>query len=247
MTSRWGMAVPLVGVAAGLIFAVSATVSEGEDIRPAQADRSEALAELDRTVGAKQDEVGALRTEVEQIAVERGVSDRDDPVARQAGLTEVRGEGIEVRLDDSPLRGSRVPEGFGPNDLVIHQEQVQAVVNALWAGGAEGIQLMDQRIVSTSAVRCVGNTLILQGRVYSPPFVIRAVGPVEDMEAMLDGSVEVQMMREYTDLVGLGYEQTPQETVELPPYSGTILLEEAVAEKSRPGARTGSSGSDRAG
>ena len=42
------------------------------------------------------------------------------------------------------------------------------MVNALWQGGAKGIQVMDQRLISTSAVRCVGNTLILQGRVYSP-------------------------------------------------------------------------------
>ena len=44
------------------------------------------------------------------------------------------------------------------------------MVNALWAGGAEAMQIMDQRVISTSAVRCVGNTLILQGRVYSPPY-----------------------------------------------------------------------------
>ena len=46
------------------------------------------------------------------------------------------------------------------------------MVNALWQGGAQGIKVMDQRLISTSAVRCVGNTLILQGRVYSPPYKI---------------------------------------------------------------------------
>ena len=50
------------------------------------------------------------------------------------------------------------------------------MVNALWAGGAEAMMLMDQRVISTSAVRCVGNTLLLQGRVYSPPFRITAIG-----------------------------------------------------------------------
>ena len=41
--------------------------------------------------------------------------------------------------------------------------------------------LMDQRVISTSAVRCVGNTLILQGRVYSPPYVITAIGNQTDL------------------------------------------------------------------
>ena len=35
---------------------------------------------------------------------------------------------------------------------------------------------MDQRLIATSAVRCVGNTLLLQGRTYSPPFVVTAIG-----------------------------------------------------------------------
>ncbi len=59
---------------------------------------------------------------------------------------------------------------MSPDDLVVHQQDVQAVVNALWAGGADAVQVMDQRLLSTSAVRCVGNTLLLNGRVYSPPY-----------------------------------------------------------------------------
>ena len=89
------------------------------------------------------------------------------------------GPGLVVTLDDAQRDpGSPLPPGVTPDDLVVHQQDLQAVVNALWAGGAQGVQVMDQRLVSTSAVRCVGNTLILHGRVYSPPFVVKAVGDV---------------------------------------------------------------------
>ena len=62
------------------------------------------------------------------------------------------------------------------------------------AGGGErvlgrrrrGDQVMDQRLVQTSAVRCVGNTLLLNGRVYSPPFSIAAIGPRQQLRAALD-------------------------------------------------------------
>ena len=40
--------------------------------------------------------------------------------------------------------------------------------------------IQDQRIIATSAVQCVGNTLLLQGRVYSPPYVIKAIGDPDD-------------------------------------------------------------------
>ena len=40
--------------------------------------------------------------------------------------------GLVVTLDDSPLE--EVPEGFDPNELVVHQQDIQAFVNAMWAG-----------------------------------------------------------------------------------------------------------------
>ena len=158
------------------------------------------------------------------MADRAGTDDQDDPVARAAGLTPVSGPGVEVVLDDSPLRGDAVPDGYGPNDLVIHQQQIQAVVNAMWAGGAEAVVLMDQRLVSTSAVRCVGNTLILQGRVYSPPFVVRAVGPADAIQAELDAAWEVQLMREYTSAVDLGYREIRVDRVDAPAFTGELQV-----------------------
>src|SRR5690606_41737436 len=90
-----------------------------------------------------------------------------------------KGGALTVTLHAAPPDATAKLPGYPepqPDCLVIHQQDLQAVVNAMWQGGAEGIQVMDQRLISTSAVRCVGNTLILQGRVYSPPYTITAVG-----------------------------------------------------------------------
>jgi uncharacterized protein YlxW (UPF0749 family) len=81
---------------------------------------------------------------------------------------------------------------------------------------------MGQRLISTSAVRCVGNTVILQGRVYSPPFVIEAVGPLPELEAALDAEPAVRFFREWADVVGMRYEQVPLREVVLPPYNGPL-------------------------
>ena len=81
---------------------------------------------------------------------------------------------MTVALDDAPpqARSRPLPPGIPsptPDDLVVHQQDIQGVVNALWAGGAEAMTLMGQRVIATTAVRCVGNTLLLHGAVYSPP------------------------------------------------------------------------------
>lgn len=96
-----------------------------------------------------------------------------DALGPLAGAHAVVGPGIEVVLRDSSLR--RAPSG-DPNDLVIHEQDIQAIVNALWGSGAEAMSINGERITSASAVRCVGNTLLLHGSVYAPPYTIQAIG-----------------------------------------------------------------------
>src|SRR3712207_6487557 len=94
------------------------------------------------------------------------------------------------------------------DDLVVHEQDVQAVVNALWAGGAEAMTIMGVRVISTSAVRCAGNTLLLHGRVYSPPFTITAIGDPARLSGALAESEGVRQFRDAAADFGLGYAET---------------------------------------
>jgi uncharacterized protein YlxW (UPF0749 family) len=90
---------------------------------------------------------------------------------------------------------------------------------------------MDQRLISTSAVRCVGNTLILQGRVYAPPYRITAIGDVERLQRGLDGDPSVAIYKQYVDAVGLGWSAKTLGTVDFPAYSGSVDLQYATPLK----------------
>ncbi len=149
-------------------------------------------------------------------------------LAPMAGLTEVRGPGVRVTLDDA-RPPDPLPEGMTGDDYIVHQQDLQGVVNALWRGNASGVTVMGQRLVSTSAVRCVGNTVILHGRVYSPPFVIEAVGDVLALEASLRTDESVSFFREWAAEVGMGYTQTTSPRLVLPAYAGPISPQHAVA------------------
>ena len=89
---------------------------------------------------------------------------------------------VTVTLDDAP--SSVAANGIDPDLLVVHQQDIQAVVNALWSGGAEAMTIQDQRVISTTAVKCVGNT-VLHGIPYSPPYVITAIGDQARLRAAL--------------------------------------------------------------
>ena len=79
----------------------------------------------------------------------------------------------------------------------------RAVLNALLSAGAEAVQMQDQRIIATSAPRCVGNTLLLNGRTYSPPYTITAVGDPAAMEAALAESEVPRLYKQYVVRFGL--------------------------------------------
>jgi uncharacterized protein YlxW (UPF0749 family) len=138
-----------------------------------------------------------------------------------------------VTLNDAPTDAiDRAYPGLPdptPDDLVVHQQDVQAVVNALWAGGADAVRLMDQRVISTSAVRCVGNTLVLQGRVYSPPYTITAVGDTDRLLRALDESTAVRIFRQYVAAYGLGYRAEKRSNVTIPAYTGALDLRYATS------------------
>ena len=41
-----------------------------------------------------------------------------------------------MTLNDSPLKSHELPTGFSVDDIIVHQQDVRAVVNALWQNGA---------------------------------------------------------------------------------------------------------------
>ncbi|MGC3001879.1 DUF881 domain-containing protein [Streptomyces sp. G35A] len=219
---------------AGLIFFTSFDTARGTDIRTDASllKLSDLIHERSRRNGELDESNGALREDIETLAERDNGSteaEADELAAleERAGTQKLRGEAITVTLNDAPPDATAKLPGYPepqPDYLVIHQQDLQAVVNAMWQGGAEGIKVMDQRLISTSAVRCVGNTLILQGRVYSPPYRITAVGDPEKLKRALAASPAIQNYMVYVNVYGLGWKVEDNGTVTLPGYSGTVDL-----------------------
>ncbi|MFL6138926.1 MAG: DUF881 domain-containing protein [Frankiaceae bacterium] len=232
-STGWRVAVPVIAGVAGLLFATSAVTAGGTDLR---ADRrtqlSQLIAEQQGTVAGQQ--AALRRLQAELGAAGAGVADPRLAAARQraarlaapAGMTPVDGSGLRVTLDDAPYRpDDPAYRGVPPDYLVVHQQDVQGVVNALWAGHARAVAIMGHRVVATTVIRCVGNTLWLPGeRPYSPPFVITAVGGAAAMRAALAASRAVRIYQQYVDAYGLGYLVREQASLALPAYEGPVQL-----------------------
>jgi uncharacterized protein YlxW (UPF0749 family) len=236
--SVWAVLVPVVALAAGLLFATSERTAQGTDLRGGEVIQLSGLIEQRNNSNARQQqELAGLQHQVQQLT--RQAASRDGAVASaqaagdagalSAGLVPLTGPGVEIVLDDAPTRpDGTLPVGAGPDDLVIHQSDVQAVVNAVWAAGADGVAVMNQRLVATSAVRCVGNVLLLQGRTYSPPYVITAIADGSAVRTRLAESAQVQILEQAADELGLTFTVRDRPSVSLPGFTGSLDMEYAV-------------------
>jgi uncharacterized protein YlxW (UPF0749 family) len=232
----WGALVPIVALVAGVVFAVSHHDSRGTELRAPETTNLVDLVRTaeshvqagDRALAQVQAQINAATTLQGQDNSEvAGAQAQDKPLQQPAGLTAVSGPGIQVILDDA--RPNAQNAGVDPNILVVHQSDLQAVVNALWAGGADAMTIAGQRVIATSAVRCVGNTLLLNGEVYSPPFRVAAIGPYRTMHDRLDASPGVKLYTQAAGYYGLGYTVEQNDRLNLPAYTGPIGLTYAKA------------------
>ena len=236
--SAWGALVPVVALAAGLLFATSGRTAQGTDLRAGEVtELSGLIATRESAIARQARQLADLQKQVERLTKQAGTRDSAVAAAQSAGdagalsaaLVPLSGPGVVITLDDAPARpDGSLPVNARPDDLVIHQSDVQAVVNAVWAAGADGVAIMDQRLIATSAVRCVGNTLLLQGRTYSPPFVITAIADTDAVRAQLAASPQVAVLQEAVDAFGLTLDVTAHPRVTLPAYEGSLDLQYAT-------------------
>lgn len=232
----WQVLVPVVALLAGLLGATTAHTARGTDLRSAgRSDVADLVRQAEARAATNQAVVAQLRSQVAALTNKRAQSDKGiskiksaaDHLSQPAGLVAVSGPGITLTLDDAhPSEPETDPEKA--NAEVVHQSDMQAAVNAMWAGGAEAIVVMGQRVVATSAVRCVGSTLLLNGRVFSPPFSIGAIGPVDAMKAALDQSPGLQQYRKDAASYGLRYELNTKSKILAPAYAASVTLSYAV-------------------
>lgn len=243
---------------AGLLFGMSAALARSQPPSSSDpADLASLIQQRNSSVERLTDRAGMLSMEIEELEREGGdsmvatdLSAQADDLAPQIGLGPVSGPALRVSLDDAGYSLDTLPEGFSVDDVVVHQQDVQAVVNALWAGGAEAMMIQDQRIIASSAVQCVGNTLFLQGRVYSPPYTITAIGDTETMGTSLKEDPIVDNYRGWSQTLGLGYDVERLAQVRLPAFGGTprpeyVQVPESAPTASDEDAETGNSRRDR--
>ena len=228
----------MVAGAAGALFVTTGLNAHGLDLRAASvtdlpsvvSQEKQRTDDLQGQVARLNREIARLTRKVDDPAVAR-LRARLTALEGPVGLLPETGPGLTVTLDDAPSGEiDRVISQGGPvtsDMLVVHQQDIQAVANALWRGGAEAMTINGQRIIATTGIKCVGNTVILHGVPYSPPYRLAAIGNQAGMEESLAHDPYIEAYQTFVDRFHLGYRLQPAEELHLPGYAGSIQLRHA--------------------
>jgi uncharacterized protein YlxW (UPF0749 family) len=228
----------LICLLAGWLIATNLHFNGGQD---APKDVESLITQREQRVRRLRGDISRLGSEIDSINKAVGQTGSstgtdDDDAGSASVLPALTGPGLSVTLDDSPLwedatrSGDNTLAGRDVNDYVVHQQDIEAVINALWTGGAEAMTIQGERVLPTTAVRCVGNVLLLRGRQYAPPYTVSAIGPVAQMRRSLDSSPSVKIYKEYVDAVGLGWKVKESDSLHFARTPGdTTSLDYATA------------------
>ena len=233
MDRRPRVAVPLAAALLGFLAVIAASQPPQARRESRRVELADLIREEDARVRALRREVRALEEELEEAAGVRtraggaleSLEARAAGLAMRAGLAPAEGPGVVVTLDDSGE--ARSPSG-DPNDLIVHERDIQTVVNALWAAGAEAVAVAGERLTSRSAVRCAGSTLLLHGSLRTPPYEISAIGDPSRLERRVTGQPGMGRMLNAVRAFGLGF-SVERASVSMPAAGPVLPVREATA------------------
>ncbi|MCL5291764.1 MAG: DUF881 domain-containing protein [Actinobacteria bacterium] len=241
MAKKWHLSLVVVCLVLGLLLATSFNTQERARKLSQTPRKQELIAkirQLERERDAERSRIAELRSLVSERETRATSSEgnlgeykRDlDLLKFEAGLTRVKGQGLHITLADNPEPPKGLPAG-DVNNYIIHDYDLRQVVNALWSGGAEAISINGERLVNTTAVRCAGNTILVNSTRLASPYLISAIGDQKRMEEALKNTKEANnFMNEVARTFGL-VATVERKSLVLPSYSGSLYFKESKVKE----------------
>ena len=207
----------------------AAKLSEGR-----RAQLAAIVADRQRVTAGLESRLAQLRAQLAAIAARGGsvtlqeLQSATERIDAASGTTDVTGSGLVVRLSDASS-----DQSSNPADSKIQDVDIQAVVNALWAAGAEAIAVNGQRVVSTTAIRNAGGAVLVNFRVLTSPYVVSAIGDVPAMRTSFDASAIARRFRSWQQIYGLGFSIEQPGDIQLPAFGGILHFRYAHVVQAR--------------
>ncbi len=184
---------------------------------------------LERTNDSDRRQIAALRAEIDALEAQaagrsdatRALQDTVADLRAHAGLTPIHGPGVEVDLTN----GSPDSDPTGQARYLVTFEDVQDLVNLLFAAGAEGVAVSGRRITPLSSFSgSEGEVVIDQGPPLFSPIKVFAVGDRNRMETALEDPALLPSLRVRQVQFDLGLKVIGRPDLALPAYDASLEI-----------------------
>lgn len=217
----------------GLVFGI-AYAQESSSASDADATRTEMLTKVrdaedrSRSLAGTRDDltvrVDDLRAKVLAGDAEGAqVLEQLRTLEAAAAAEPVHGPGMVVTLTDPSARpdlsdsSQRVP-GSPQSGVLDHD--LQSVVNALWASGAEAVAIGDVRIGPGVTIRQAGGAMLVDNQPVPSPYRVSAIGSPAKLQTSFVVSDAYLRMAAVRDFYGVGFTIAESGDLQLPAAAG---------------------------
>lgn len=234
MTKRppWVLVAVLTLVGFLLVVTGTATSAANKSAAPRQKELIDQILQQRSNVDDLNKAVSEVRNEVNQAEVQAGAASeaqqqQNEKIAQlqlEAGTSAVKGPGIEVKLSDAPQSSSQSDSTFSANR--IQDSDIQLIVNALFASGAEAVSVNGNRVVAVTPIRAAGGTIVVNYQPVNSPYSIMAIGADQKRFKSTDIARHFQ---EWKQKFKLGFSVQKHGNISIPAYSGRVSIDQAQA------------------
>lgn len=143
---------------------------------------------------------------------------------KKLGLTEIKGEGIIITLDDAENEETTA-------ESIAHAADLRDTINFLWSLNVDGISINNERVVVTSSVDCIVNTILINSTKTIPPFKISAVGDANKIIKQFESADNLKDIKKRVKSQGLVFQIEKNNSLTLPAFGGSFVIEHAKIVK----------------
>lgn len=195
---------------------------------------------LQRSNAKLQEQIETERALRLQQQAQGGLADRVSRLGVSTGALAVVGPGLVLQVNDAESVndqsgvGDPRADAEADNGRVLDQD-LQVLVNGLWAAGAEAVAINGQRLTALSAIRSAGLAILVDYRPLSPPYRISAIGDPDTLQTRFSDGAGGRDLQYLKDNFGIRASITPSKQLSLPASTG-LDVRHAVPEGGVPGA-----------
>lgn len=195
-------------------------------------DQIEAQKELIKSYvddeAASKSRISTLRDKIDQALIQNNLVSQTsnletlNALKQEIGLTEIKGPGIKIELNDSPYIDR---ENISKDEAgIVFASDIRDIVNLLRANNVDGIAINDQRVIATSSITSVGNSVLVSNSNLAPPFTITAVGDYESFLVRFSDPKVLTDLQKRVQENGIQFKIDQMPHVILPIYNGQFRL-----------------------